>query len=328
MFCFQVSVNAQITVTPVTNSPGALVISNANWVEIYELPNYTGRKQVFTANAENLGLPYTPNVVSLKIKPGYKAYLKLGCQEFPFELAYDVNTPNINAGGAICGIRIAKIKRVQINYMGILTQIHNNDCKKMYGTITYSLYELNAANVKINVRTNIAASPWNVSVFQKRKAVDEVAGAVFNIADYYVADRDYITGVLSDPRRYKPLLGGAGSIQNNFFNVDDEAFQNKKVFMEVKVKIGSAHKSCDLCSGFTWDAEMIREETKIYNIVDFGLARFPNKTIQVGPFRHVANSGAVTFGGGGGFHENNTPGGGVNFTGPAHSTYIQFSVNR
>jgi hypothetical protein len=189
----------------------------------------------------------------------------------------------------------------------------------MYGTIQFKIYEINPLNERTYYNINPDGSNV-ITVYNKDKSAGAVESALFNINDFYVADRDYINGVVSDPRRYKPYITRSGTLfPKNNFKISESAFTNKKVFIEVITKIGSYHKSCDLCSDFTKDSEMSTVDTKLYNLnkTAWDAVRFSAPILQIGPYRK-APSGGVEFTGGGGVHASN----GIKY----HNTYLQFTL--
>ncbi len=316
------SINAQVIITPTLPQQKPGVAYDGPWVEIYENQNYIGRKVVITTSSNTVNLGYTPEIISIKIKSGYIAYLSVNCSEFSNEVCFFNNASSyIVPQKSICGIRIEKARDFWVCFNGILSAIHNNDCKKFYGTIKYKIFELNDRNERVYYNLSLAGSGYENVVWAASKNSGRVMPLLYNINDFYVADRDYIDGIVWDPARYKPYIatsGGSGHARTNF-KINETAYRNKKVFIEFFTKIGSYHKGCDLCTDFTRDAEMDREEVKVYNLnaTAWESIRFNEKMIQVGPFRAPA-SGPVTFTGGGGIQSGN----GI----ASHTTYLNFTL--
>ena len=329
VFC---SANAQYTLVPTKPiTPG--VAFTGDWVTVFERPNYQGQKKTFTETSNNLDLPFTSGRISIKVKPGAKVFFKSGCAEFPSEFGVVGDQPDFPmATNSLCAVRLAKAARVSINYRGILQAIHNNDCRYVYGKVAYTVYEINEQGERINCKAGTTfSSPFTNIVFEQIKGKKSFPPAIFNSSDFYVADRDYVNGMNWDDRRIKPSITTRPESVNRplEFWVDEAAYARNKVFLEVKIKLGSAHKSGDLSTDFTWDAEMTTEEIRTIELNRLpGAARFRDlSTLQIGAFRQVA-TGPVTFTGGGGVFDGPTQNGGVGFTGPPHNTYVQFSITR
>ncbi len=266
-FCFLINVKAQIKVTATIIKPAVGVVAADGWVTIYQKKNYQGLSKTYTANnATTSDLGFVPDTVSIKIKPGYIAYISVNCSEFSNEVAiYENIAQFIVSQKQICGIRIEKAKDYWVKFDGMLSEIHNNDCKRFYGNIKYKIFELNERNERIYYNIGTAGSV-EVVAYNKPKTNAAEERALFNINDYYVADRDYINGVVFDPSRYKPYITRSGTLfPKKNFKISEAAFRNKKVFIEIVSKIGSYHKGCDLCTDFTKDAEMALADTKVFN---------------------------------------------------------------
>jgi hypothetical protein len=318
--CIKV-VKAQVVITPTISKPNIGTIYNGPWVEIYQKKMYQGIKKTITTNSTTtIDLGFRPDTISVKIKPGYVAYLSINCQEFSNEVAFfENNSQYVLRQNEICGIRIEKAIDYWVQFNAILAKIHNNDCKKFYGTIKYKIFELNERNERVYYNIGDGGGVEKTA-YNKPKTTDAVEANLYNIDEYYIADRDYIDGVITDPRRYKPNVNTKGSAASKHnFKINEVAYRNNKIFIECTTKIGSYHKGCDLCTDFTKDAEMPAGITNVYNVKmsTRGTVKFASNILQVGPFR-AAPAGNTKFTGGGGFND---------ASGPAyHTTYVQFSL--
>lgn len=115
------------------------------WVEIYTQANYLGTRIIVTGatNTVNLPLPNTPGykTISIKVQPGYVAYVNT-CNEFNDEVMIYGNRPSLTLY-ALCPITIkaerASFMRVQ--FQGFTTNIHNNDCRKIFGSVRLKMFE-------------------------------------------------------------------------------------------------------------------------------------------------------------------------------------------
>jgi hypothetical protein len=320
------SVYAQFA--PIKQGP-AVPFTPTQWVRIFERPNYQGRFILFAANTANPVIPFPLNNISVSISSNTKVYLTTGCSEFPSEWALVENNADLRIPeGVICGIRLAKAVPITIKFDGILAEIHNNDCRKMYGNIQYNVFEVNARGEWIRCPSGNVSMPYTVTVFQNEKGNNVIKRYVYNINEFYVADRDYVASRLSG---YKPSISSMIAAASQNFIVDDTALNNNRVKIEVKIKLGSAHKGCDACTDHTWDAAMTTTQTFLIDVKrPDERNRFASfETVQAGPYRKDTSTGRVRFEGGGGFSDGPvSASGGPGFTGREHATYVQFSIRR
>ncbi|WP_298221749.1 hypothetical protein [Flavobacterium sp.] len=115
------------------------------WVEIYTQANYGGVRTIVTGatNTVNLPIPNTPGykTISVKVQPGYVAYINT-CNEFNDEVMIYGNRPSLTLY-ALCPITI-KAERadfIRVQFQGFTTNIHNNDCRKIFGSVRLKMFE-------------------------------------------------------------------------------------------------------------------------------------------------------------------------------------------
>jgi hypothetical protein len=298
-----------------------------HWLEIYEMPRYQGRKILITSNTQNPVFPFPLTNISMKTSDNTKVYITSNCQDIPFETSYVKDPVEVPiSSGTICSIRFAKINTIRITFEGILTEIHNNDCKKMYGKIEYNVFELNSFNERVYCNKSGPGNTNNKTLYYKEKSSANTYPFIYNINDFYLADRDF--SIRNENQgKVKPNITtiAPGILAEDVF-VDDTALNNGRVKLEVKVKLGFAHKGCDLCSDYTLDAAMNNTATFIVDIKQPEAAyRIPNlESIQLGPLRKnnlTTTSSPATYNG---CMANGIEG----FSGPAHATYLQFSIRK
>jgi tRNA threonylcarbamoyladenosine modification (KEOPS) complex Pcc1 subunit len=321
------------------NGVNDLLFATNNGIEIFELPNFQGRSKRFISKNEiiNLDLPFNSENISIKFNNEEKIILYLvEGNDMSNAKAFINSQPSLATSAKnIYSIYIGKKVKLEVDFNGILTHIHNNDCKKLYGNISYYLkeYTNNGRLVKYgpyNIDGNIQEER-RYEVFQQEKGTDYICPFVYNYLD--ISPRDFQTGyplVSQDRRRFQNNRNGEAYLQtiaetnNNkqFFYVDSNALYNyrgsKSLSFHLVVKLGSAHKSCDLCTDFTWDAAMaetvdIDDNTGSYILIN-------NKAISVLQFGEFRKLIYRPVGSRGSLNITNR------FTGPEHPTYVQFSL--
>lgn len=277
------------------------------WIEIFEQPNQQGRSVKFVediVNRENLNLPFLTNNISVKLSSDdVMVTLSLNCNNLKTYAYIDrvkanLNFPNTN----ICGLHIGKKAAIRLRFNGILTAIHNNDCKRMYGTIRYRIIEKDVNGNIVGFSKTIKASEstqWGwVNVFNAPKNDATVYPLAFDVNKYFVQERDghrsnRVLGNLHDAPR-----DGDTYILHYF---DSLAFQQNRIFLEVTANIGSHHKGCDLCTDYTDNASMVTAVVKLIPIT----RNAPFGQLQVGKYRATGGQG--------------------DFSGSEHATYLDFT---
>ncbi len=325
---------ATIPISPQNNSVNKKL--TGGFVELFEYANYEGRSVKFYKNTEtkNLRLPFTPTNISLKFsdEENLIVFIRESMTDQK-NLTYLNSIPSLQIStNNLSYIRVGKKAKVEIDFNGLLyksinstTCIHSDDCKKLYGNISYKIYELDRENGEA-IKTPMLYSTQNqgyanetsFSIFNKERGTDYTAPFVYNAYDFGIAHNK--KGGLrrsSDNVYGQKFLQSIAPIPNaklEFF-VDSLSYAKKRrVILEIDLKIGSAHKSCNICTDFTWDAAMTNTHNeKIclpYNLEEITFLGNRNRPIkldiiQLGPFREMI------------FQERP-------FIGPEHPTLVQF----
>lgn len=277
------------------------------WIEIFEQPNQQGRSVKFVediVNSENLNLPFLTNNISVKLSSDdVIVTLSLNCggtktYSYIDRVKTNLNLPNTN----ICGLHIGKKAAIRLRFNGILTEIHNNDCKRMYGTIKYRIVEKDLNGNIVGFSKTIKASEstqWGwVNVFNAPKNDAVVYPLVFDVNKYFIQDRD---GHRTN-RQYGNLHDAPRDEDTYILHYfDSAAFQHNRIFLEVTTNIGSHHKGCDLCTDYTDNATMVTPVVKQIPIT----INSPFGQLQAGKYRSKGGQG--------------------DFLGPEHATYLDFS---
>ena len=318
-------------------------------IQIFEQPNYRGNsiKILDIKQVKNIDFPFQSNNISIKFSNEDKTIVYLA-EKNSLDYKVFVNSePNLSISTQnIKSVYIGNKVLIEVRFNGILTSaIHNNDCKKMYGRISFQIYEnpLAISNGVALDRMNIVQTK-NIGerigdnnvykVFNKEKDNNYLCPFLYNICNYCATTNGgYPLVNIVDRRRGRHNIAGQLYLQNaaitdnavQLFYIDSGSLFSAKgiasLNMKVKIKLGSAHKSNDLANDFTWDAEMNEEIEDLKNTNEYVLIN--NKAVnifQFGPYRkHSLGYPRV--------NQNNAKEIALNnFSGPEHETYVQFSI--
>jgi hypothetical protein len=257
---------------------------------IYEFPNYTGRSVTtdIYSGMIRTSLPFPSNDISIRIPNGYQMLVKTNCDprhEFPAQLWYHTSKPSLRLPGGLCEAKLYKKALFHVALEGIVTNVHNNDCKKVYGNITYSAsgtYYPNGTGIHY---TGAAYLPPFAAPSQDGKSSPPLRLMDFtkdrtNRTSLFVYN--YLPNTRFDWSGYSPKVSmSTPSYSRPFsFFVGDP---DNAVTFNFGVNLASAHKGCDLCTDFTWNSKMATTEYKSVT------ASFTNgestKNLYVGPFK-------------------------------------------
>ncbi|HPJ11246.1 MAG TPA: hypothetical protein PLS51_11490 [Flavobacterium sp.] len=169
------------------------------WVEIYTQANYGGTVTTVTGanNTINLPIPNTPGykTISVKVQPGYVAYINT-CNEFNDEVMVYGNRTSLTLY-AVCALTIkaevATFMRVQ--FQGFKTNVHNNDCRKIFGSVKLKMFENRPGGgttyCNVVIQNDVDLSMINrleAVVFTRSSASDS---SLPNCVSPYVFDQSY-----------------------------------------------------------------------------------------------------------------------------------------
>ena len=171
--------------------------------------------------------------------------------------------------------------RVKVTLKGIsLTNIHNNDCKKVWGTVRAELWEMNgdgtnARQIPNPFAGNALMMNWtgrtkrniaNYATLTNYMSVDNVnSSVVFSVDPSFLSDRGGMT--------------------------PDNQLRQRTIVLKIFTRINAAHKSCDLCTDYTENAGVRSEQEQTLYINGAWQSKlrrsFPAKDgpMMAGPFR-------------------------------------------
>jgi hypothetical protein len=136
--------------------------------------------------------------------------------------------------------------------------IHNGDCRRGYGTVDLELWEKDASGTRIR---RIAASGSGTRLINWER------GPVRGI-------NNYVNGTI------------APNIENiqSFFSFDPTLLTQNRLFLVVTTNLGTAHKQCDLCTDFTWEAKMTDAQVQEFSLRDVMNQPTAIKSVVCGPY--------------------------------------------
>jgi len=118
--------------------------SRRDWIEIYPNANFQGQPARYAQNISNYSYPVSFNKrsTSIKIAPGYIAYIRFN-EDNASEGIYIGDHATFGSTHLldIKSIRIVAGTNAYVNFSGISTEIHNNDCKRVFGSVKARMYE-------------------------------------------------------------------------------------------------------------------------------------------------------------------------------------------
>ncbi|MBP6430792.1 MAG: hypothetical protein KA319_03415 [Ferruginibacter sp.] len=288
---------------------------NLPYIEVFEFPDFKGRSALFTQNIylkENLDLPFIAKNISIRMSdPKMLVYLDFfGCNS-GHSRANERITVLENGNVVIddrklCGLKIGEKMALRVKFNGVITDIHNDDCRRLYGKISYQIKEFDEYNreyVLCNFIDFKSRKPDVITVFDVPKnANNPISNYVYNIRNAYLQSLE------GEPRGntgrnklfYSPR---AENEPYEEFLVDKNAYIQKRIKIEVITNIGTHHKSCHTCFDYTADASMLNPITQYITITNYPNYDF---NVQAGNFRHSSTG---------------------NFNGPAHSTFVDFTYS-
>jgi hypothetical protein len=225
--------------------------------------------------------------------------------------------------------------KLEIIFNGILygtvnnnPTLRNNDARRLYGKISYELYGVNIGNIVTPIVPveDITNTNGVVTVFEKERNTDYIAPFIYDTYTYALTKR-HESRRSADNIYGQKFLTGTADLSNarKVFYIDALSYPlynpgAPAIVFKPTIKIGSAYKSCDICTDFTWDASMINSVTEdvllpgnIEDIVNRARRTRLNLSInQFGPYRKDPVRQDQQ----------------RNFIGPQIPTYIQFTTKR
>jgi hypothetical protein len=215
---------------------------------VYEQPNYQGRSGYFRLTNGALTLPFPKTNVSFEVPAGKIVYLRTECNAITSESVYTQSQTSINLEN-ICGIRSDILSSIAINFNGISTEIHNNDCRRIFGEVKIVVYENSADLVQSFMPAGTGANFRGTDRFTFIPFKNENASTTPRISNYVFNNNP--VPVLS-----RAIVNGTVGEDYSSFPVGLTALREGRVKIVVTTSLGSAHKTCDLCDDFSSNVRM------------------------------------------------------------------------
>jgi hypothetical protein len=234
-----------------TNPNPAAAIINAPRIEIFTTGNLVGTKYEFRGSRTNIELPSSA-VYSFRVQPGYIVYLTNCNNDLQTEEIYRGEVNNYNK--KICNIRFAPISNAYVTFHGISTPIHNNDCKRVFGSIKVSVQERTSSGEMVPCPMSyhhgrgVNAGFYEATIYQNANA------NTTSFQNQYLYNFD--GRVIPTLDQFTYLAAGRTEIAGATFIVSATALSENRVFVTVTTMLGSAHKSNDLASDFSSNVRM------------------------------------------------------------------------
>lgn len=282
------------------------------YAEVFEFPDFRGRSVKFTEAVEfreNLGLPFPLSRISVRLSDeNTRVSFSLNCGAAKGYTVIDKSQRLVTQTTAVCGIRVERKLAVRMRFNGIVTDIHNNDCRRMYGTVKIRLLERDRNGMIRTVCRSADpsrqdAEGW-ITVYNRESGAEGADPQVYDLQRYNVYHPESGFRLQPDQSKkswlFRQPLDGDRPYELIYF--DSLSLYTGELRMEVKARIGSHHKGCDLCTDYTAGASMTEERVQEYVVRSF---RQGGGRIQAGNYRVSGGAGA--------------------FTGPAHNTFLDFT---
>ena len=225
-------------------------------ITVYEQPGYQGRSGYFMMRGDRLESPFPVSNVSFTVPAGKIVYIKR-CDGFASESAYAASQTSIDLT-SICGIRSDVLTTLTVQFNGISTIIHSDDCKRIFGDIKIKILE-NAPGASggsllsemiLSTTTFMGGDSYTFLPFANENAS--------STPRYGYGYRDYVrneiglrpSGFL--PVVNSPTVGNAAGV----FKVGRNALRDGRLKIVVISNLGSAHKNCNSCLDFSSNVRM------------------------------------------------------------------------
>jgi len=311
-FCNILSAQIQVDKSKITKQGTPAPIKNADLhvtglqtgqkvldIDIYPQIKYNGVKGNFTLQDGKLVPPFTLKHVSFTVPAGKIVYLKMCVGEFPYEVAYSTSQSDITLT-SVCGIRSDDAATFRVQFNGISTVIHNNDCKRVFGKIAVTVTEkstdaaLQPTIMTPNTGTAYKGTGTEANTFIPFKNTNANTTPPYGS---YVHDASRAIPVITS------IVGGSSSGQSvAIYTVGATALREGRVTIGVKSDIASAHKTCDLCDDFSSNVHMAAPvaENILVNRAGTRMVDAAHPRIVMGPYNaHGSRDGsAITATGG------------------------------
>lgn len=254
-------------------------------VEVYPQPNYMGTKAYFKMSGGKLVPPFDMSNVSIRIPAGKIVYFKKCDTDIPYESAYDASQAQVNLRN-VCGIRMDDADGFVVNFNGISTILHNNDCKRVFGKITVKVMETapDGTTQSSMIGTFIGTSFRGPDAYTFVPFSNANANTTPPYSNYV-----HNSGPSGAPVITTPVMGPGTGESMGAFRAGANALREGRVSIIVTTNIASAHKTCNVCDDFSSNVHMEAPVSAVVPINKaYGTGQILNATynrLVLGPYR-------------------------------------------
>jgi hypothetical protein len=266
----------------IEQGPVVGAFTEVNDIELFEYPKFKGRTGRLRWENGKLVAPFKTANISFRVPAGRIVYIRKCISDFPDEEAFTgaVDFANLSA---ICGIRSDVAVTIPIQFNGVATIIHNNDCRRVFGDIRVKVYE-SAPDGAAQAMMRCNAIPVFRADAFTFLALSHPNSTARSRYGRLVHDANPAVPVI--PTVVNSVTGGE-AVGN--FVVGASGLRDGRVGIIITTSLGSAHKTCDLCDDFSSNVRMTAPVTKTYPINRAGsdgrILNAANNRIQSGPLR-------------------------------------------
>lgn len=266
--------------TTTVNAVSGTIVSD---FQVSELSNFAGRKENPRLQNGKLTASFPLKNVSIIIPRGKIIYLKYCNSEFPVEQVYSTSQANINLED-VCAVRSDESAGFSVFFNGISTGIHDNDCKKVFGSIIIKLTEVAPDGTEVNFKPNTGSAFRGSDAYTFQPLRIASADAPKNIANYVFNDdrvQNLSRNIISSSSTGEDMAG---------YVVGKNALRQGRVKIYVTTNLAGAHKMnslADYSSNIHMDKAIT--ESFPFNITfpylaGSNLINATNNSIVLGPY--------------------------------------------
>ena len=258
-------------------------------IKIFEMPNYQGRSCYFTLVDGKFVPPFPASNISFTVPAGKIVYVRTFF-EFSAEFVFANSQTNSNLEN-VTGIRSDEKTGIYVEFQGVSTSVHNNDCKRVFGDVKVKIIEISPDRDAVQSFMSLAPHP-DIRGRQAIRISDTFEPFSFanatSIPEPY--SRNHIYNNDPEPSIIYPRgrNGGVTAPATGYFVAGRKALEEGRVKILVMSDLGSAHKSCDLCDDFSSNVRMKTPVNKLVMINSFypgtTIVDSTGKQLMFGPF--------------------------------------------
>jgi hypothetical protein len=289
-FCCILAIQLTAQVNKIIGGAGTTTLEEVTFYQNQNLQGATGK---ITFVAKILRFPFTNKKnVSFSVNSGKIAYIKF-CYEIPYEQAFVGTVNNIDLT-SICGIRVDEVQQVSLAWSGISTEIHNNDCKKVFGTVSVKFKEVAPDGTE-----------GFLSLRNSRSATNDLVFNAFNKANADIANRygNFVSNNNPVPDVNTMVSMPGFGRDECWLPIGKTAIRDGRVKMIITSNVKSAHKSGDLELDYSSNVKMaapVTDEVPInYLYNGEKLVNRESPRFFVGPYQATGSPNNKTIASGG-----------------------------